>query len=230
MIALISDVHSNLPALEAVLADIKRFDVDEIISLGDVAGYFPTINECIELMISHNITNIMGNHDSYLANGVECEHSHTVNSLICRQRQLIKKEHLEWLANSPTQICRGNSSFVHGGWHRGYEEYLYKLSPAYFEKLPYHFYFAGHTHVQCLHKFENGKVFCNPGSVGQPRDGNPSSAYALFHEGRIFLRRIKYDIEAIQKIITTANFPHHIGTYLDSGRRIDGKVDQITVS
>ncbi|MCC2606119.1 metallophosphoesterase family protein [Planctobacterium marinum] len=230
MIALISDVHGNLPALEAVLEDIQRYPVKEIISLGDVVGYYPMINECIELLRAQNVSNVMGNHDYYLIHNESCKRSKTVDQLISFQSELIKNENLSWLSQSPLKIERENSSFVHGGWKRGFEEYLYRVDHAYFEKFDYRYFFAGHTHVQCLYQFENGQTFCNPGSVGQPRDGNPCSAWALFDNEKITLRRVPYDITPVKKSMAALGFDDKLTKHLHIGGRINGSIDKITVT
>lgn len=230
MIALISDIHSNLPALEAVLKDIKRVSVEKIISLGDVAGYYPMVNECIELLRDNKVTNVMGNHDYYLLNNESCKRSKTVDQIIMLQRKVIKKDNLAWLAQSPMKIEYGHSSFVHGGWKRGFEEYLYRLDQTYFEKLNFRFFFAGHTHVQYLHRFDNGQTFCNPGSVGQPRDGNPCAAWALFDNEKVSLRRVPYDIAPIEKMTSLWGLDKRLTNSLLVGGRINGKIDKITVT
>ena len=76
----------------------------------------------------------------------------------------------------------GEASFVHGGWDDPEDEYLYKITPSYFERFNEKFFFCGHTHVQKYIDLKNGQFFTNPGSVGQPRDGINTASYCLFDE------------------------------------------------
>ncbi|MFW9882206.1 MAG: metallophosphoesterase family protein, partial [Candidatus Thorarchaeota archaeon] len=72
MIAIIADIHGNYPALKAVIEDIEKYNIDTIYSLGDVAGYYCMINECINLLRVKNVINIFGNHDLYIVNNKDC--------------------------------------------------------------------------------------------------------------------------------------------------------------
>ena len=72
MIAILSDIHGNFPALKAVFTDLETYSCKKIFSLGDVGGYYCMINECIEFLQEHNVQNIMGNHDFYLTAGHAC--------------------------------------------------------------------------------------------------------------------------------------------------------------
>lgn len=231
MIALLSDIHGNLPALEAVLADIdQQKNVEQIISMGDIAGYYPMINECIEQLRFRQVINIMGNHDYYLVNNVSCGRSASVDELIAHQAKVITQANLQWLSKSVDELIIEDCSVVHGGWRRSLEEYIYKLNPDYFAALPYKTFFAGHTHVQYLHHFDNGQVFCNPGSIGQPRDGNPQSAYALFDGKNIILRRVEYDIDQTQQQMQALGFDRRLFENLSHGSRIGGRIDKITLA
>ena len=89
MIAVISDVHGNYPALMAVLKKIDELGCKKIISLGDVSGYYCMINECIEEFRKRGITNILGNHDYYILGFGECPRSYTVNKITEYQRKII---------------------------------------------------------------------------------------------------------------------------------------------
>ena len=227
MIAIISDIHGNYPALRAVLSDIDQLGIKRIISLGDVAGYYPMINECTEELIKREVLNLMGNHDYYLCSGHRCSRSNSANQMLEIQRRTIRKSNLEWLARSSLFHNEGRLSMVHGGWNNPIDEYLTELSSDYFAERPFDYFFCGHTHVQFLHEFEPGRFFCNPGSVGQPRDGNPDAAYATMYDGVIALHRIKYDISAIQQACVKQGIPDHQYKNLSGGTRIGGKLDQI---
>ena len=229
--AILSDIHGNLPALESVLEDMKQYDIDKVISLGDVSGYYPYINEVIELLREYNAVNLIGNHDRYIIDNTECPRSTSANLALTYQRGVISDDNRAWLTQSSASIIRGNASYVHGGWDDPEDEYLYKISASYFERFEEKFFFCGHTHVQKHIKFENGQCFTNPGSVGQPRDGINTAAYALFDEKRevVILRRVQYDIEKVANKMKTLGFDEKFYSNLYIGSRIGGNVDTISV-
>lgn len=226
-LGIIADIHGNYPALKVVLAELDRIGVDEIISLGDVAGYYAMINECIEELRNRNIINLMGNHDYYLAFDKACPRSSSANQCLNYQRQVITEENKHWLAQSTTFLTRDNIQMVHGGWNDPVEEYLTKPSTEYFEKMEGKFFFSGHMHVQVLCNLTNGKTYCNPGSVGQPRDGNAQAGFAIFDHGNISLRRVEYDIKAMAVAMKIAGFSPYFYENLYQGTRIGGKISTI---
>ena len=85
---------------------------------------------------------------------------------------------------------------------------------------------AGHTHVQCLKTF-GPKAFCNPGSVGQPRDGNPGAAFCILDGDRVELKRVPYDIDAMAAAVQACGLDEHFYKHLYMGSRIGGRVDEI---
>ena len=229
MIAIVSDIHGNLPALEAVIEDIKKHDVKNIISLGDVSGYYPFINEVIEILKEYNAINIIGNHDRYIIGNTECPRSHSANICLNYQKNIIKNENKEWLKKSISKYEIDNISMVHGGWIDNEDEYIMKVKDEYFEKLPYKYFFCGHTHVQKHIKMKNNKEFINPGSVGQPRDGDKKAAYCLYDENtsEVFLRRVNYDIDKVTQKMKEIGFEEKFYENLYLGTRIGGKIDTI---
>ncbi|NVD39576.1 metallophosphoesterase family protein [Ensifer sp. HO-A22] len=228
MIAVISDIHGNLPALEAVLARIDELACSTIISLGDVVGYYAQPGDCIEVLKARGIPNIMGNHDYYIVSGEGCPRSRMVNDIIEYQRGIISPEQRAWLGKSKSYLVDGSNYFVHGSWQDPIDEYLYKISPAHFpqgaERL-----FAGHTHVQVRLEID-GKVFCNPGSVGQPRDGDPRAAFATLSANGIELHRIEYDIDRTARHMQRAGFPSRFSENLYIGAQIGGRIDKIVAA
>lgn len=230
LIAILSDIHGNLPALEAVLEDMKQYPVSSIISLGDVSGYYPFINEVIELLHQQNTTNLIGNHDRYIIDNTECPRSRSANLALSYQKSVITEENRAWLRQSSPSLILGDASFVHGGWDDPEDEYLYKVSAPYFERFDAKFFFCGHTHVQKHIYFKNGQSFINPGSVGQPRDGINSAAYALFDKqnSKVHLRRVTYDIDKVANKMKELGFEEKFYTNLYIGARIGGNIDTIT--
>jgi len=228
MIAIIADIHGNYPALKAVLEDIQSSSINKIYSLGDVAGYYSMINECIELLRNKGIPNVMGNHDYYLTNSESCHRSNAANICLNFQRKIITLENLNWLKQSLPVIEMGNMRLVHGGWRDYREEYIYNVEEAYFTNLEGKYFFSGHTHVQFLKKFVT-QTYCNPGSIGQPRDGNNKAAYALIDNdnGKIILKRIFYPIDEIALHMKASGFDAYFYENLYNGSRIGGTIDRV---
>jgi len=229
MIAIISDIHGNYPALRAVLDEIDSINCQQVISLGDVAGYYCMINECVGLLRERKITHLMGNHDYYLVNNILSGRSKSADRCIAYQRGDITEENLQWLSTSPNQITISDCSFVHGGWNDYIEEYLYHLSAEYFECLDGKYFFSGHSHVQFMAQLGT-KIYCNPGSVGQPRDGDPRAAYALLHDnGTIELKRVRYEIDLIASAMNSAGFESYFYENLYKGTKLDGVISKIQI-
>lgn len=227
MIAIISDIHGNYPALTRAFEEIDRLGINEIISLGDIAGYYPMINECIDELRRRNVANLMGNHDYYLCSNANITRSKSASELLDYQRKVISKENLEWLSQSTFSYNTDDISMVHGGWNNPTEEYLYSISDSYFDDLKFKYFFCGHSHVQKLIKMKSGKIFCNPGSIGQPRDGDPRAAFAVFNNRGIKLKRVEYDIDHIAGVTKSLGFPDSYFQNLYEGKRIGGKTDDI---
>ena len=106
MIALISDIHGNYPALQSVLRELDKLGCEEIISLGDLAGYYCMLNECIQELRSRAIVNLRGNHDDYLLSGNGCPRSGSASKCLAFQAQSLKEEHRQWLSRSPVSLTR----------------------------------------------------------------------------------------------------------------------------
>ena len=208
LIAILSDIHGNLPALKSVLEDMKQYDIDQVISLGDVSGYYPFINEVIELLREHKAINLIGNHDRYIIDNTECPRSTSANFCLTYQKGVITDENKQWLADSISSLKFAETSMVHGGWDDPEDEYIYKVNTSYFERFNEKFFFCGHTHVQKHINLKNGQNFTNPGSVGQPRDGVNTAAYCLFDEENrsVTLRRVTYDIDMVANKMKALGF------------------------
>ena len=226
MIAIISDIHGNYPALEAVLRDVDATGCTKIICLGDVAGYYCMVNECIEALRARDVRSLMGNHDQYLLTGASPKRSGAASRCIDYQRGVVTPDNLAWLGGSALTLRIADLSMVHGGWIDPIDEYLNDIREEYFADLDGTYFFSGHTHVQVLARFRN-KTYCNPGSVGQPRDGDPRAAYALFDDGTIALRRVAYDIDRIAGAMERAGFEAYFYENLYVGRRIGGNASDV---
>lgn len=213
-IGLISDIHGNYEALKEVLAELDKMGVSSIYCLGDVVGYYSQVNECCEELISRGIPTLMGNHDWYMASGGYCLRSKSVNDCLDYQRNIISPGNLDWIKSLPLQIEIGNIRMVHGGWANPIDEYL-NPSEEYFSRIPGNFFASGHTHIQILSKF-GGKTYCNPGSVGMPRDGDPRAAFAVY-DGVVTLRRIEYNMQKVFDLMEKAGFSDYYYGCLKTG-------------
>jgi len=225
MIGIISDVHGNYSALRSVLARLDALGVSRIICLGDTAGYYCQVNECCNALREREVFSVMGNHDWYLARQERCPRSNSANACLDYQAGVISEQNRAWLDSLAFQAVEQGISLVHGGWNDPLDEYL-RPSQAYFDALPGSCFASGHTHVQYLWQGQ-GKVYCNPGSVGQPRDGDPRAAFATW-DGKAFeLHRVEYDIAQVQQAMARAGFTPYFYENLDKGTQIGGRISSI---
>jgi len=228
--AILADIHGNLPALEAVLADVDREGCDAICVLGDVAGYYPMLNECVELLQERHCAHVIGNHDYYLLTGQGCPRSQAATRCLALQAKTLKGSTRTWLADSRLVETDGREiMMVHGTPEDPLEGYARSLTASWVEALPVKRLFCGHTHVQFLYQRDD-RVFCNPGSVGQPRDGIPGAPFAIWDGERVELRRSSYDLESIVQSMKAAGFEDYYYTNLISGTRLGGGIDSIEIS
>lgn len=227
MLAILSDIHGNFPALQAVMKDALDRGCDRFISLGDVVSYYAQPNECIDLLKEHNAINILGNHDSYLVNDTNCPRSRAVSIIVDHHKRIVTAPQLDWLKKSLPFLQEGTTLFVHGGPEDPQDQYLYTVSSKIFPQ-GVHLLFSGHTHVQTL-VYLDGKTYCNPGSVGQPRDGDVRAAYATMEEGKITLHRVAYDINKTVAAMKSAGYEPFYYENLYKGSQIGGRIDLIKV-
>jgi len=217
MIALISDIHGNYTALKAVLNKIDSMGIEEIYCLGDTVGYYSEVNECCETLRKRGVKSVMGNHDWYLAAGSFCPRSNSVNDCLGFQKGIITKKNLDWVCRLPHYLLVGELFLVHGGWANPIDEYL-EPEEAYFSKLDGHFFVSGHTHKSKLKVFDS-KVYCNPGSVGQPRDEDPRASFATFDKDQFHLHRVEYDIDRVGQLMEKAGFSGYYYGCLKTGAK-----------
>ncbi len=240
-ILVLSDVHANLTALEAVLNDAGP--VDEVWCLGDVVGYGPDPNECIErLRELPSLTCLMGNHD-FAAIGdlaLETFNADARRSLLW-QREQLTDENKAFLRACRQQLeVRGDVSLAHGSPRDPIWEYILntivaRINLEFFETA---WCFVGHSHYQAVFQYNPesddltieipppgerygliGRAILNPGSVGQPRDRDPRAAYAMYYpETHLWEpRRVEYDIRSVQKRIVEAGLPLRHAERLSGG-------------
>lgn len=243
---IISDIHSNMTALEAVLASAKG-KWQAAVCLGDLVGYGPDPNEVIDCVRSLGATTIRGNHDKAVAGVEEIDDFNPIaRAAVLWTRQQLRpenREYLQMLAKGP-KIVDG-FSIAHGS-ALDEDEYVYapELAADVLKSAPTPVTFFGHTHLQggfTLHgedvqalraapgagrdsskvTLEQGTTYLlNPGSVGQPRDGNPRAGFALadFQARTVEFWRLAYDIERVQQRMTSAGLPEPLVLRLSFGR------------
>lgn len=220
-IGIISDIHGNYPALLAVVQELKNASCDKIICLGDLAGYYAQINECVELVQNENIFCLKGNHDSYILGEAECPRSRSVNDCIAYQKKVIKPEYLEWFKTLKPVCITDEYYAMHGGFDNPIDEYVKDFD---FDKAkslyPNHkIFLSGHSHIQSVQQ-KDGILYCNPGSVGQPRDWEPKAAYAILENESITIHRVQYDIDQTAKAMAEAGFNDYYYRNLYKGCKI----------
>ena len=244
MYAVISDIHGNLEALEAVLEDVPD-GVEEIYCLGDVIGYGASPNECCESVRSYEMPVISGNHDlavTDLSTNLAWFNPVAAAAIEWTREQLTP-DNGEFLRTRPRMLQSKETLFVHGSV-RDPDEYILNGAVA-SENLAVltadypnvQVCFFGHTHVKTvvpspdspssgshdtLDLTSGGPYLVNPGSVGQPRDGDTFASYVLAEntqdETRIAYRFVEYDVEKAQDKIRAAGLPGMLADRLALGR------------
>ncbi len=224
IIAFISDIHGNYEALKAVLSQLDKLGISEIYCAGDTVGYYSQVNECCDELRKRHIPSVMGNHDWYMGGGGFCLRSKSVNDCLEYQRSIISADNLNWVKALPSHLQVGNIRVVHGGWDNPIDEYL-DPTQMYFERIEGEVFVSGHTHIQSTSNF-GGKIYCNPGSVGQPRDGDPRAAFATYDGTKFTLHRVEYDIKKVFELMNEAGFNDYYYGGLKTGAKKLKKLDE----
>jgi len=242
--AIISDIHSNLEAFEAVLEKIDSLDVDEIICLGDVVGYNANPNECIDIIKHRRIKCIIGNHDSR-AIGIEepTDFNTHAKDAIYWTRDYLTRENITFLKDLPRKIYfdNGKSIGIHGSIDST-DRYILTFNDVFdnfnlmrSEQGQPIICFFGHTHAPKVYRCteydiiamlaeevrleDNNLYLINPGAVGQPRDGNPMSSFLVYDVGEMMVNffRVGYDIDRCCEKIIKAELPEYLAERLKHG-------------
>jgi len=235
---IISDIHSNLEALDAVLGDIQGQHIDAIICLGDIVGYGANPNECVHRVRQLTDQVIVGNHDHAAVGLTDISYFNPhAKRAVMWTTKVLSSDHFHYLAELPFTIQREDLFFVHAtasdppAWN-----YLFssQIALAEFEAFQGRCCFIGHSHQPMTFSLENrglpqrienltcspqGRYIVNVGSVGQPRDGDPRACYAIFddQQGKLRLRRVAYDVQATQRKILQAGLPPVLALRLAHG-------------
>jgi diadenosine tetraphosphatase ApaH/serine/threonine PP2A family protein phosphatase len=239
-VLVLSDVHANLPALEAVLAAAGA--VDAVWCMGDVIGYGPDPNQCIERLASlPNLVCMLGNHDAAAIGLIELSaFNREARQSILWTQEVLTEENQAFLQKLPQLTITENATLVHGSPRSPVWEYLLDSYNAYenFAHFQTPICFVGHTHVPIAYYWQGygtlvdwqmlkhqgrpehtGRMIVNPGSTGQPRDHDPRAAYLIYWPELVTWQafRVEYDFTGVQQRILQANLPDRHALRLEGG-------------
>lgn len=245
-VLILSDVHANLAALEAVLSHAEAGGpIEEIWCLGDMVGYGPQPRECLARLRELGAICLVGNHDLAAIGQISTQDFNPAAAAAARwtQSQLTSEEK-EYLSSLEEVIVKGPFTMVHGTLRWPIWEYLYshEAARAHLERQKTPFSLVGHTHIPMLVVEEPNlpegcqlfylpdglnvtlesfrRLVINPGGVGQPRDGDPRASYAIYdsESGTVTVHRVEYDIARTQRLMAQAGLPRWLIERLSVGR------------
>ena len=240
-ILIISDIHANQVALEAVLKACPDFEA--LWNIGDTVGYGPRPRECVDLMVDYGAKPILvGNHDLACLGEIDLREFNTVAQIASRWTALqLGMEHRAYLMGLSSDTVHDGYSLVHGSPRAPVWEYVTTavIATENFAHFETETCFIGHTHIgmyallrpdeemASLHPLRDGdtldllvgRYIVNPGSVGQPRDRDPRAAYAVLDSSRgtLSAHRVAYDIATTQRQMALANLPDILASRLAHG-------------
>ena len=240
-VAVISDVHANLPALEAVLAAIDAEGTDELWCLGDLTGYGAGPARCIEIVLDRAAVCLAGNHDMVITGEIDIAmFSSDARAAAEWTREVLDADVLARLRELRPSGERHGVELYHASIRDPVWEYVVdpRTAALCLERQRRPVCLVGHSHVQLLWGYENGELvggtvaagatlahgewpfIVNPGSVGQPRDGDPRAGYVILYttEGTATWLRADYDIRGAQAAIRDAGLPLRLAARLAEGR------------
>jgi len=241
-IAITSDIHANLVALDAVLEHAGP--VDAIWNMGDAVGYGPQPSECITRLCEFGAIWVAGNHERAATGAISTDEFNPAAATAAQwTANRLAADERAFLDALPETRIEGDFTLVHGSLRWPIWEYLvdFETARAHLSLQQTPFGFVGHTHIPMqvtelpedrqgceLHRLADGdivelgesRLVLNPGSVGQPRDGDKRASYGLLDtDARTFiLRRVEYDIASTQKLMGEAELPHWLIERLAIGR------------
>jgi diadenosine tetraphosphatase ApaH/serine/threonine PP2A family protein phosphatase len=248
MKAIISDIHGNLEALQAVLEDIARVGVQEVYCLGDVVGYGPDPRACVDLVMGCQVV-LLGNHDQGAIfdpigfNGAAERAIFWTRDRLEEPVPTRRAMEIRWdfLGERPRTHREPGFLFVHGSPRNPINEYIFpddiykphKMAAIF--GLVERYCFQGHTHVPGIftqelefyspeeiddtYRLDGRKTLCNVGSVGQPRDGDWRACYVVLDGDTVRFRRVEYDVDTtVQKVYAVPELDNFLGDRLRQGR------------
>ena len=237
-----SDIHSNLEALQSVLRDAEKRDgFDQVWSLGDLVGYGPDPAGCIDLLREHEGMSVAGNHDLASIGKLSLEAFNVYASTAVEwTKTQLSPEHVGYFGGLPLRFEHEGFTVVHGSPRDPVWEYV--VSPASATISFQHFdtpaCLVGHSHIPFVCRprdasavflefpldepveLNNDRVIVNPGGVGQPRDGDPRASYGILDTDRrvVSHHRAEYDIPATQQKMVERGLPQYLADRLTHGR------------
>lgn len=239
---ILGDIHSNLEALTVALDALDRAGVDVLVSVGDVVGYGASPAECIALLRERNARVVLGNHDAACVGRLDLIlFNPMARDAVLWTREQLEEGDLSWLENLPLRLELPDCAVAHGTWSHP-ERFDYTSTPsdadASLDELALPVLFVGHTHEpraflrphdDPLHTHyvrgsridlsDARRAVVNVGSVGQPRDGDPRLAVALFdsEQDRVEILRLEYDVAGAARRILDAGLPPALANRLSLG-------------
>lgn len=239
-LGVLSDIHGNLPALDAVLAKLEEDRVDWIVCCGDLVGYGPWPEQVIDRLQELGAQCVRGNHDAATASPLAGEYLNpTAAAAIEWTKARLSADAVSALAALPLSRNEGGVKMVHGSLRGPLWEYMHDpfVAGECFRLLDEPLGLFGHTHIPggfattgeavvvvvpapVLELDPRRRYLLNPGSVGQPRDGDPRASFAILDLDRqqIAFRRVSYDIEATAREIVRVGLPPRLASRLSRGR------------
>ena len=239
-ILIVSDIHSNIVALDAVLAAAREeAPIDEVWSLGDIVDYGPSPMECLDRLWELGALSIKGNHDAAVVGEIDLSDFNPIAAQAARwTMDQLTEEAKSYLGGLPTTTMESEFTLVHGSPKDPLWDYLmgYPQAVEAWERVETSDVLVGHSHFQFSCEAGRGleqpsaegmivplgpaRVVINPGSVGQPRDGDPRAAYAIFDDEarHVHLQRTWYDVSATQRAMADVGLPEPLISRLSAGR------------
>ena len=239
---IVSDIHSNLEAFQSVIEDAhERGGFDEIWSLGDLVGYGPDPSACVELLRSYEHNAVAGNHDLAAIGSISVQRFNPYAAAANRwTAEQLTRDQAEYLGSLPLTLEIEEFTLAHGSPRDPVWEYLITVESAIacFTHIDTYWCLVGHSHMPflCIPRpdgaafmsfpqdravqLDEEALIVNPGSVGQPRDGDPRSSYVIYDEEAqtIAHHRVEYDIPATQDKMRQHSLPDYLIDRLSVGR------------
>jgi predicted phosphodiesterase len=238
--AILSDVHANLEALDAVLRDVDKRKIENLFFLGDAVGYGPNPNECIEVLVERCKILLAGNHDwGVLGRTGITYFNEFARIAITWTQSVLTEENRRTLLSFPVKKeKKGEDMLLVHSTPKDPEEWHYLLT-LWDAEINFHYFenkscFLGHSHYpfiierlpsgelvtykEAAHIGKTERYIMNVGSVGQPRDGDPRACYAVINDEKMEVVRVSYDIETVQKKMINERLPLFLIERLSKGR------------
>ena len=240
-VAVLSDIHGNLEALEKVLRDAESWGAEEVWCLGDIVGYGPNPAECVRTVRRVASAVVMGNHDAAVVGEIPLDDFNSeARKAAIWSRDHLAPEDIRYLESLPKKLVKGDFTLVHGSPRHPIWEYVlsHSVACASFQHFDTEYCLVGHSHIPLVFQLqedgtcaggalspgnelplEGYRWILNPGSVGQPRDWDPKASYGrLDTERRLWeIVRISYPVEKTQSKMKEAGLPEKLIARLNFG-------------